>query len=109
MSKLIFVDFDGTLAHQDTDKYQREIGRPIMPMIEKVKAELDNGSRVVIFTARATCWTDLFEKSDIEQFCLKYIGQILPITAIKEHGIDEYWDDRAREVIKNQGEFKHAK
>lgn len=108
MTRTIFVDFDGTLAKQDIDRYKRQIGEPIFSMIDKVKTELDKGSRVVIFTARASYWADDHEKSDIEQFCLKHIGQILPITAIKEHYIDEIWDDRAREIIKNQGEFKHA-
>lgn len=108
MIRTIFVDFDGTLAHQTSEKYERVIGKPILSMVEKVKQEVARGSNVVIFTARATHWTDDFEKSDIEEFCLRYIGKKLPITSIKEHGITEYWDDRAREVIKNIGEFKHA-
>lgn len=103
--RVIFIDFDGTIVHQDTDEYKREIGKPIMPMIEKIKRELANGSIVKIFTARASEYTDPLEKLEIEQFCAKYIGQILPITATKEHGITEMWDDRAVKVIKNKGEF----
>ena len=108
MVKTIFVDLDGTLAHQTSEKYERAIGEPIIPMVNKVKQEIAKGNNVVIFTARASHWTDEFEKSDIEEFCLRYIGTKLPITGIKEHGITEYWDDRAKEVIKNTGEFKHA-
>lgn len=109
MTKTIFVDFDGTLAYQEeSGKYSRAIGKPILPMVEKVKRAIAKGDNVIIFTARATHWTDAFEKSDIEEFCLRYIGVILPITGIKEHGITEYWDDKAKEVIRNVGEFKHA-
>lgn len=100
----IFVDFDGTMATQDGE-YSREIGKPIYPIINLIKRHLAVGNEVIIFTARASQWSDETEKSDIENFCKKYIGQILPITAIKEHNIDCYIDDKAVQVIKNTGEF----
>lgn len=105
MKRKVFVDFDGTLATQQTNGYHREIGEPIRPMIEIIKQELKNGSEVKIFTARASQWHDELEKIDIERFCVKYFGQILPITALKEHYIDVYYDDRAIQVEKNTGKL----
>lgn len=103
MRRKVFVDFDGTLAKHTSDEYQREIGEPIFPMIELIKKEIESGAEVKIFTARASCWADAMEKTDIEIFCLKYLGRILPITAIKEHYIDVYYDDRAIQVVRNKG------
>ena len=103
MKRKVFVDFDGTLAKQETNGYCREIGEPIFPMIEIIKEELKKGSEVKIFTARASAWNDNLEKIDIERFCVKYFGQVLPITAIKEHYIDVYYDDRAIQIEKNTG------
>lgn len=76
-----------------------------MPMIELIKKELQNGSEVKIFTARASYYLDDIEKLDIERFCVQHFGQVLPITAIKEHNIDVYYDDRAQKVEKNTGKL----
>lgn len=99
----IYIDFDGTLATQKTNEYQREIGEPISPMIDLVNEWITKGHKVTIFTARASKWADNFEKMDIEMFCVKHFGKILPITAIKEHGIDFFIDDRAIKCEKNTG------
>lgn len=101
----VFVDLDGTLAVQKTNGYEREIGEPISPMIEIIKEEIKNGAEVKIFTARASDWTDELEKLDIERFCVKHFGRVLPITALKEHYIDVYYDDRAIRVEKNTGKL----
>lgn len=108
MKRKVFVDLDGTLAEQKNE-YQREIGKPIMPMIELIRNELKQGSEVKIFTARASKWTDELEKLDIERFCVQNFGIVLPITAIKEHNIDIYYDDRAIQVKKNTGHIINDK
>ena len=101
---LVMVDLDGTLAEQ-LKEYQREIGKPIMPMVELIRKEIESGAEVKIFTARASDWADELEKLDIERFCVKYFGQVLPITAIKEHEITRIYDDRCIQVEKNTGKL----
>lgn len=101
---LVMVDLDGTLAEQ-LKEYQREIGKPIMPMVELIRKEIESGAEVKIFTARASDWADELEKLDIERFCVKYFGKVLPITAIKEHEIARIYDDRCIQVEKNTGKL----
>ncbi len=49
----IAVDLDGTLAHYDEFRGKDHIGKPIPKMMERVKKWLDEGQKIVIFTARA--------------------------------------------------------
>ena len=39
----------------------------------------------------------------IEAWCLKHIGQIIPVTNVKDYGMEELWDDRAVQVEANTG------
>jgi 2-hydroxy-3-keto-5-methylthiopentenyl-1-phosphate phosphatase len=48
-SKIIAIDFDGTLA---TDNYPG-VSEPIMPMIDRVKREKAEGSKIILWTCRA--------------------------------------------------------
>lgn len=100
----IYIDFDGTIVTQK-DGYQREIGEPIMPMIDRINKWIKQGHNITIFTARASKWVDNFEKLDIEMFCVKYFGRVLPITAIKHHECDLYIDDKAIRVERNTGKL----
>lgn len=52
MSGWIGVDFDGTLAEYGTWVSPSHCGRPIAPMVERVKTWLAQGREVRIFTAR---------------------------------------------------------
>jgi hypothetical protein len=70
-------------------------------MINRVKSWLAAGREVRIFTARCAGPEDC--KPAIEKFCLEYIGQVLPITNIKDFGLIELWDDRAVRVEENTG------
>lgn len=99
----IYIDFDGTIATQK-DGYQREIGEPIMPMIDRINKWIKQGHNITIFTARAD-YSDLMEKIDIEIFCVKHFGRVLPITAIKHHECDLYIDDKAIRVERNTGKL----
>jgi hypothetical protein len=42
-------------------------------------------------------------KRHIEAWCIKHIGQSLPITCQKDYGMIELWDDRCVQVIPNTG------
>jgi hydroxymethylpyrimidine pyrophosphatase-like HAD family hydrolase len=100
--KKIAVDLDGTLAHYKDGQYP-EIGEPVEAMLTRVTNWLDDGHEVIIFTARAS----IDGRNDIEQIehWLKKHGiGGLEITCIKTTDIDEFWDDKAVQVIPNTGQ-----
>jgi hypothetical protein len=108
MSGWIGVDFDGTLA-----KYQygeQGLGEPIPKMVDRVKKWLDEGTEVRIVTARAGHKESLGEEvhnqmiEEVKTWCKEHIGQELKVTANKDFGMLELWDDRAVQVIPNTGE-----
>lgn len=116
MSGWIGVDLDGTLAHYDGWKGGDHIGEPIRPMVERVCNWLEQGREVRIFTARVGRTgkvTILGGKDDedfatgqrklIQEWCLKHIGIVLEVTATKDFGMIELWDDRCVQVIPNTG------
>lgn len=95
-------DLDGTLAKYDGWKGSSEIGDPIPEMVVHLKKYLDNGHDVRIFTARA-------EDDDavpfIQEWCLRHIGIVLPITNRKDYDMLRLYDDRAVAVEHNTGRF----
>lgn len=114
----IAVDLDGTLAHYDGWKGIEHIGAPIAPMVARVKRWLAEGLAVKIFTARVDGGEVAIGMGDqngvahkdvpavrmhIEAWCLEHIGQILPVTNVKDYGMAELWDDRAVQVEANTG------
>lgn len=114
------VDLDGTLAEYDHWKGADHIGAPIPAMIEKVKKALAEGKDVRIFTARVwplgttaedfvhnTLRTEqaLTARRAIVEWCKEHLGCVLPITCVKDYGLVEMWDDRAKQVIPNTGMF----
>lgn len=107
MDRWIAVDFDGTLATRDTEKdpTARQLGEPIWPMVERVKSWLAAGKTVKIFTARlGNAYFTEEEREKLRQWCIKYIGQELPLTNTKDPFMDAIWDDRAVAVVRNTGE-----
>lgn len=98
----IGVDLDGTLAHYTTWKGAHHIGEPIPAMVERVKAWLAEGEDVRVFTARAH-QASPGALAAIEAWCLAHLGQVLPITNMKDMKMRELWDDRAVQVEKNTG------
>lgn len=96
----IGVDLDGTLAFYDGWKGIEHIGSPIGSMLFRVKKWTSEGKRVKIFTARAN------NKESIP-FIEKWLSENgipnLEITNIKDYGMIELWDDRAIQVIPNEG------
>lgn len=102
----IGVDLDGTLAHYEGWKGPGEIGEPIPEMVERVKRWLDDGKKVKIFTARGTepdPVAVLTARLAIERWCLKHLGEKLEVTASKDLNMIELWDDRAVQVMHNEG------
>jgi len=105
MNGWIGVDLDGTLAYYDEWKGAEHIGEPIPKMLDRVKTWLIQGKDVRIFTARVSSNNPISRESKIaiNEWCLKHIGKLLPITAEKDYGMIEFWDDRCVQVIPNTG------
>lgn len=95
------VDLDGTLAEYHGWN-NGEIGQPVPLMLERVKAWLTEGKEVKIFTARV-CTGDADQIAKIQAWCEEHIGRRLEVTATKDFGMIELWDDRCIQVIPNTG------
>ncbi len=103
MNRWIGVDLDGTLAYHNPNDHICHIGRPIQIMLEKVKLLLRSGIEVKIFTARAA-----FGRSQVRmiQDWLEQNGlPRLDVTNKKDLFMVEVWDDRAVQVVMNEGRF----
>lgn len=102
----IGVDLDGTLAKYDGWKHHTHIGDPIVPMVSRVQQWLLQGIPVKIFTARVSCPCPI-QKAEvveaIQQWALTHIGSLLEVTCQKDFSMIELWDDRARQVVFNEG------
>lgn len=109
----IGVDLDGTLAHYDgVWKGEDVIGEPIPAMLLRVKAWLEAGVTVKIFTARVAGHgiTDLRGHvvdaiTPIQDWCEQHLGQALEITNVKDYGMFRLYDDRAIQVEMNTGKI----
>jgi hypothetical protein len=112
----IGVDLDGTLAHYAGWKGDEHIGAPVPAMVARVKQWLAEGMTVKIFTARVgyTGKVAVIGNDDgagfssrqvkvIEAWCERHIGKKLEVTATKDFGMVELWDDRAIQVEMNTG------
>lgn len=118
----IGVDFDCTLATWTGWGHHLNLGKPIGPMVRRVKKWLEQGKTVKIMTARANiaCYLDPQDIDDpvaidkaatmlketciaLRAWCVQNIGRDLEITYCKDHHMVELWDDRARQVEPNTG------
>lgn len=105
----IGVDLDRTLAFYDGFVHELHIGDPVPEMVEKVKKALSEGKKIKVFTARMSPvpGRNLDEvRKGIEDWCEEHIGERLEVTNVKDFGCLELWDDIARQVVANTGEFK---
>lgn len=93
-------DLDGTLAHYDEWRGVEHIGEPISFTVAMLKAQLELGEDVRIFTARLSNDGAI---PYIEAWCLKHIGRVLPITNVKDMHMKRQYDDRAFHVERNTG------
>jgi hypothetical protein len=99
------VDLDATLARYDGWRGADVVGEPIPLMVERVRGWLDQGIDVRILTARAS--HDDFTEGGLQAiqiWCMRHLGQALPVTCVKDSGMVRLYDDRARQVIPNTGE-----
>lgn len=106
MSGWIAVDLDGTLAHYDKWRGETHIGAPIPKMVQRVKRWRARGYEVRIFTARVggRDGEELRVVTDaINAWCLAHLGDVLPVTCVKDYSLIELWDDRAVQVEPNTG------
>lgn len=101
----IGVDLDGTLAQYGKWIGPEHIGEPVPAMLERVKRWLADGQDVRIFTARVDGHghSALLAKAFIDQWCLRHVGRVLPVTNVKDFAMIELWDDRCVQVEKNTG------
>jgi hypothetical protein len=107
----IGVDLDGTLAHYEHFIDADVIGDPVPSMVARVKRWLAEGKDVRIMTARVWAPNDdparqhdaAIALEAIQDWCRVYLGVVLPVTAIKDYGMVELWDDRAIQIERNTG------
>jgi hypothetical protein len=95
----IGVDLDGTLAAYDGWSDASKIGKPIKPMITRVREWIRKGIIVKLFTARANDTENLHH---VEAWLKKH-GIEMEITATKDKHLIAIWDDRAIPVERNTG------
>lgn len=98
------VDLDGTLAEYNSGDFP-SIGKPIMPMVNRIKDWLRQDITVKIVTARVSDDPTGWQKSAIQKWLKKHIGIALEVTCSKDYNMIELWDDRARRVFTNTGEI----
>lgn len=102
-------DLDGTIA--DNTHHPSgfgSIGKPIRPMVELMKKFNKSGKRVKIFTARLSDAGDdevnqYQIKKHIWEWCDEHLGFRPEITDRKDFQMECLYDDRARQVVTNDG------
>jgi len=101
----IGVDLDGTLAHYNGWKGIEHVGDPVPAMLSRVRAWLDGGRTVKIFTARVSVAGRERDEvvGHIHAWCERHGLPALDVTCVKDFGMVELWDDRAVQVIPNTG------
>lgn len=100
------VDLDGTLAVYHGWVEEGHIGRPLMPMVRRVRQLLAAGWEVKILTARmgeAIPSDKEAVLAAIRDFCLEQFSVALPVVAAKDQKMVEFYDDRCRQVVSNDG------
>lgn len=104
--RIIAVDLDGTLAHYDGWKGIEHIGPVIPEVANAMKRAQKEGADVWIFTARVSDPSDAEQAGKyVRDWLIKNNFKFEGITAVKHKFFSEFWDDRAIQVIKNEGIF----
>lgn len=123
----IGYDLDGCLAEWGEGTSNpgdvRTIGKPIIPMVLRLRADVLAGQEVKIFTARVgpatteECWEGsdhrcgtllewtTWQTNLIDSWMVEHVGYHLPITATKDFHMIQLYDDRCKQVIPNTGEL----
>lgn len=104
--RVIAVDLDGTLAEYDGWKGMHHIGLIVPEVANAMMQAQREGADVYIFTARVSDPAEAVEAGQvIDAWMRKHELQHEGITAVKHKFFTEFWDDRAIQVIRNQGIF----
>lgn len=103
MEPWIGVDLDGTLAITGQGSWRHTIGRPIQAMVERVKFWRGMGIEVRVMTARVCDDPTGSVKRNIERWCSEVLGEVLPVTNVKDYGMLCLYDDRCVQVESNTG------
>ena len=102
----IGVDLDGTLAHYDKWEGPHKIGKPIKKMAAKVNSWHKQGKIVKIITARVgnqpKRYVDYVTGKIHEWLELNGMPR-LEVTATKDLGMVEMYDDRCVQIVPNTG------
>lgn len=100
------VDFDKTLSTDESGGNWdiSKTGKPNKHVVDSIKYVIKKGLAVRVFTARAfnaLSGENTLEEAigPIERWCQEHLGQVLPVTCIKDYNMIQLWDDRARTVI----------
>ncbi|HOC55052.1 MAG TPA: hypothetical protein PKI20_05485 [Verrucomicrobiota bacterium] len=99
----IGVDLDGTLARDDGEGHflpPYPLGEPIPEMIAMVKSLLEAGVTVKIFSARACESASI---PIIQAWAERHGLGRLEVTNQKDYDLIRYYDDRAIQMLPNQG------
>lgn len=86
-------DFDGTLAKEYTFE-------PVLPMVRRLRTYLKNGTECRILTARGN---DPDGINLVKEWLKKHDLPDLKVTSRKDYQMIVLYDDRARQVIQNEG------
>ena len=89
-------DFDGTLAVEHTFE-------PVEPMVDRLRAYLDQGVEVRILTARGNDPHGPHGIKLVKDWLKKQGLPDLQVTSKKDYQMIVLYDDRARQVIQNTG------
>lgn len=104
--RIIAVDLDGTLAQYDGWKGIGHIGDVIPGVANAMERAQAEGAEVHLFTARVSDPKDAAESHQvISKWAEANHFNFASITAVKHKFFSEFWDDRAIQVIKNEGIF----
>lgn len=104
--QIIACDLDGTLAKYDKWVSVEHIGELIPEVAAAIDSAQRQGDDVWIFTARVSDPEEAKVAGPIIHKWLVDNGiQFEGITAVKHKFFTQFWDDRALQVIKNQGIF----
>jgi len=98
--EVIAVDLDGTLAKDTGWKGISHIGDPVPKMFKRVQKWVDQGKKVVIFTARAH---DPKAIPHVEKWLKKHGLPKLEVTNEKRPSMAVFYDDKARAIKRNKG------
>jgi hypothetical protein len=97
------VDLDGTLSSDDNEGHFEPpypLGQPIPKMVEMVKSLISAGIRVKIFSARAS---DPENIPIVQEWAERHGLGRLEVTNQKDYDLIRFFDDRAIQVVPNQG------